>query len=70
MQPSRLQEFVITLRDTFEQAAREGEIPVLVTSTQVRMHVRAIVERFRPTTAVMAQGEIHPRDRLKTVGSI
>ena len=70
MQPSRLQEFVITLRDTFEQAAREGEIPVLVTSTQVRMHVRAIVERFRPTTAVMAQGEIHPRARLKTVGSI
>jgi flagellar biosynthesis protein FlhA len=70
MQPSRLQEFVLTLRDTFEQAAREGEIPVLVTSSMARMHVRAIVERFRPTTAVMAQGEIHPRAKLKTVGSI
>ena len=70
MQPSRLQEFVLTLRDTFEQAAREGEIPVLVTSSMARMHVRAILERFRPATAVMAQGEIHPRARLKTVGSI
>jgi flagellar biosynthesis protein FlhA len=70
MQPSKLQEFVLRLRDVFEQAAREGEMPVLVCSSMARMHVRAIVERFRPTTAVMAQGEIHPRARLKTVGSL
>ncbi|MGL4636203.1 MAG: flagellar biosynthesis protein FlhA [Beijerinckiaceae bacterium] len=70
MQPSKLQEFVLTMRDTFDQAAREGEMPALVTSSMVRMHARAIVERFRPSTAVMAQGEIHPRARLKTVGSI
>jgi flagellar biosynthesis protein FlhA len=70
MQPSKLQDFVIKLRDTFEQAAREGEMPVLVTSSLVRLHVRAVLERFRPQTAVMAQGEIHPRARLKTVGSI
>jgi flagellar biosynthesis protein FlhA len=70
MQPSKLQDFVLRLRDVFEQAAREGEMPVLVCSSMARMHVRAIVERFRPTTAVMAQGEIHPRARLKTVGSL
>lgn len=70
MQPSKLQEFVIRLRDVFDQAAREGEMPVLVTSSMVRMHVRAVVERFRPQTAVMAQGEIHPRARLKAMSSI
>jgi flagellar biosynthesis protein FlhA len=70
MQPSRLQEFVTRLRDVFDQAAREGEMPVLVTSSMVRLHVRAVVERFRPQTAVMAQGEIHPRARLKPVGQI
>jgi flagellar biosynthesis protein FlhA len=70
MQPSKLQEFVIRLRDVFEQAAREGEMPVLVTSSMVRLHVRAVLERFRPQTPVMAQGEIHPRARLKTVGSV
>jgi flagellar biosynthesis protein FlhA len=32
--------------------------------------VRAIVERFRPSTAVMAQTEIHPRARIRTVGAI
>ena len=70
MQPSKLQEFVLALRDVYEQSAREGEMPVLVTSSMARMHVRAIVERFRPATAVFAQGEIHPRARLKTVASL
>jgi flagellar biosynthesis protein FlhA len=56
--------------DAFEQAAREAEMPVLVCSSHARMHVRSIVERFRPSTSVMAQGEIHPRARLKTVGSL
>ncbi len=70
MQPSKLHEFVIALRDRFEEAARLGELPVLVTSNAVRLYVRMIVERFRPQTAVIAQGEIHPSCRLRTVGSI
>jgi len=32
--------------------------------------VRSIIERFRAQTAVLAQSEIHPRARLKTVSSI
>lgn len=70
MQPSRLHDFVIALRDRFEEAARLGEMPVLVTSNAVRPYVRMIVERFRPQTAVIAQGEIHPSAKLRTVGSI
>jgi len=70
MQPSRLHDFVIALRDRFEEAARLGEMPVLVTSNAIRPYVRMIVERFRPQTAVVAQGEIHPSARLRTVGSI
>ena len=52
------------------QAAAAGEAPVLVCSGGVRGHVRAIVERFRPMTAVLAQAEIHPRARIRTVGSV
>jgi flagellar biosynthesis protein FlhA len=70
MQPSKLTEFINVVRDKFEQAAREGEAAVLVTSPGVRPFVRGIVERFRAQTSVMAQSEIHPRARLKTVGSI
>ena len=58
------------VREKFEAAAREGEAPVLVTSASIRPFVRGIVERFRAQTPVMSQSEIHPRARLKTVGSI
>jgi flagellar biosynthesis protein FlhA len=70
MQPSKLTEFITQVRDKFEAAAREGEAPVLVTSASIRPFVRGIVERFRSQTPVISQSEIHPRARLKTVGSI
>ena len=70
MQPSLLQEFIATMRDRFEDAARAGEVPVLLTSPGVRPYVRSIIERFRPQTFVMSQNEIHPRVRLRTVGTV
>jgi flagellar biosynthesis protein FlhA len=70
MQPSKLSEFMTVVRDRFEQAAREGEAPVLVTSAGIRPFVRSLVERFRAQTTVLSQAEIHPRARLKTVGSV
>jgi len=70
MQPSRLSEFITLVRERFEEAAREGEAPVLVTSANIRPYVRGIVERFRSQTPVLSQSEIHPRSRLKTIASI
>ena len=70
MQPSRLSDFVVTVRERFEDAARDGEAAILLTSPVARPFVRSIVERFRPQTPVLSQSEIHPRVRLKTVGSI
>ena len=70
MQPTKLSEFMTAVRDAFERAAREGEAPVLVTSAGIRPYVRSLVERFRAQTTVLSQAEIHPRARLKTVGSI
>jgi flagellar biosynthesis protein FlhA len=68
--PSRLQEFIRGVRDTFERAALAGDTPVLLTSPGIRPYVRSIIERFRGQTPVMSQNEIHPRARLKTVGTI
>jgi len=70
MQPSKLSEFMTAVREAFERAAREGESPVLVTSAGIRPFVRSLVERFRQQTTVLSQAEIHPRARLKTVGSV
>lgn len=70
MAPSRLQEFMQKLRAVFEPVASAGESPVLLTSAAIRSHVRAIVERIRPATPVLAQVEIHPRARIRTLGTI
>ncbi|MET0273092.1 MAG: flagellar biosynthesis protein FlhA [Phenylobacterium sp.] len=68
--PSRLQDFIRGVRETFERAALAGESPVLLTSPAIRPYVRSIIERFRGQTPVMSQNEVHPRARLKTVGTI
>jgi flagellar biosynthesis protein FlhA len=68
--PSKLQEFIQGVRQHFERHAMMGETPVLLTSPGVRPFVRSIVERFRPSTVVMSQNEVHPKARIKTLGQL
>ena len=70
MAPSRLQEFITTVRQKFEDYAMQGETPVLLTSPTARPYVRSIIDRFRPMTVVMSQNEIHSKAKIKTVGQI
>lgn len=70
MAPSKLQEFIGVVRKTFEQHAMMGETPVLMTSPGIRPYVRSIVERFRPSTVVLSQNEVHPRAKIKTLGQL
>jgi len=70
MAPSQLQQFIQTVRERFDDANNRGELPILLTSPQIRPFVRSIVERFRPSTVVMSQNEIHPSVRLRTLGQI
>ncbi len=70
MAPSKIQEFVTTIRTNFDKYLGQGENPVLLTSPTIRPYVRSIIERFRPATVVMSQNEIHPKARLKTLGQI
>jgi len=70
MAPSKLQDFINKVRQTFEQQAMAGETPALLVSPQIRPYVRSVIERFRPITVVLSQNEIHPKARIKTVASI
>jgi flagellar biosynthesis protein FlhA len=70
MAPTRLQDFISSVRQTFERQAMMGESPILLTSPAVRPFVRSIVERFRPSTVVMSQNEIHPKVKIKTLGQV
>ncbi len=68
--PTKLRDFVALVRDGFDRAGQAGDVPVLLTSPQIRPYVRSLAERFRPQTTVISQNEIHPSARLKTVGQI
>ncbi len=66
--PSRLNEFMQRFRAVFEGPGADGA--VLLCSGPIRAHVRAIVERLRPSTPVLAQSEIFPRARIRTVAAL
>jgi flagellar biosynthesis protein FlhA len=68
--PSRLAAFMAAIREAFDAASNAGEPAVLVCSGNIRAHVRAVLERFRPQTAVLAHAEIHARARIRTVGTV
>jgi flagellar biosynthesis protein FlhA len=70
MAPSQLQLFIQAVREAFDEASGKNEVPVLLTSPQIRPFVRSIVERFRPATVVMSQNEIHASVRLRTLGQV
>ncbi|WP_342452508.1 flagellar biosynthesis protein FlhA [Pararoseomonas baculiformis] len=70
MAPGRVAEFVQRLRRALDTAAASGEAPALVCSGGIRPHVRAVVERFRPATPVLAQAEIFARAELRILGSV
>jgi flagellar biosynthesis protein FlhA len=70
MAPSQLQQFIMRMTQVFEEQAKMGEAPVLLTSPSIRPYVRSIIERLRPSLVVMSQSEIHPKARIKTVAQI
>lgn len=70
MPPSQMQEFIARVKKTYDEQAMRGHIPILMTSATVRPYVRSMLERFRPSTAVMSQNEIHFKAKIRTLGVI
>lgn len=70
MAPSKLNEFIGKLRAALDAAATNGEAPVVLVNGTLRAPMRAIVERLRPSTSVLAQAEISTRVRIRTLESI
>lgn len=70
MPPSILQNFITRVREVYDELGQSGENPVLLTSPGIRPYVRSVIERFRPSTTVMSQNEIHPKAKIKTLGQV
>ncbi len=70
MPPSQLQRFFTRLRQVYEELGAKGESPVLLTSAGIRPYVRSAIERYRPSTVVMSQAEIHPKAKIRSLGQL
>ena len=70
MPPTKLHQFIQSVKQAYEKQAMMGEAPVLLTSPVIRPYVRSIVERFRPMTTILSQNEIYAKAKIKTLGQI
>jgi len=68
--PTKVHEFINAVRKKYDQMTMQGENPVLLVSPQIRPFVRSLIERFRPSTVVLSQTEVHNRAKIKTLGQI
>ncbi|AIL64610.1 Flagellar biosynthesis protein flhA [Rickettsiales bacterium Ac37b] len=70
MAPSRLQEFVSTVRKTYEEQIIKGSIPILLVSSPIRPYVRSVVERIKPSVVVLSQSEIYPKTNINVLAQV
>ncbi len=70
MAPAKVQEFIALLKKAFDDQAILGYLPILMVIPGLRPYVRTVVERFRPKTIIMSQGELHAKSRIKILGQI
>jgi flagellar biosynthesis protein FlhA len=70
MAPDKIQAFVRAANEVFTKQFNAGVSPVLLTSPTSRPFARLLVERTLPTVAVLAQTEVAPRAKLRTVALV
>ncbi len=70
MQPSRVQDFVLAVRQEIQKYSAVDEWPAILVAPQVRPYVRSILERVSPMTQVISHNEVHRKVALRTVGSV
>ncbi len=70
MAPDKIQAFLRMAADTFAKQFNAGISPILLTSATARPFARLLVERTLPTVPVLAQTEISPKAKLRTVATV
>ncbi|MEN3168086.1 flagellar biosynthesis protein FlhA [Gluconobacter sp. OJB] len=65
--PSQMNKFISSLRTSFGNVSKKGELPILLVSNNIRIPIRRIVERINPSVSVLAQEEIFPRVKVQNI---
>ncbi|MBP9752575.1 MAG: flagellar biosynthesis protein FlhA [Proteobacteria bacterium] len=70
MSPIESHLFMKNLGEEYDRLALMGEFPLLVTSSAIRPFVRSLTERVRPSIVVISHNEIHPKCKIRNLGSL
>ncbi|MHA6345267.1 flagellar biosynthesis protein FlhA [Roseivivax sp. CAU 1761] len=70
MAPQRVQDFVLEARKEIQMQAQSDSWPSILVPAEIRAHVRSMLERVSPNTAIISHAEIHRKASLRTVGRI
>jgi flagellar biosynthesis protein FlhA len=64
LDPKEVQDLVKQTKKSMEEGASKGHVPVLLTTPELRRHVRRMLYRFLPSLPVLSYNEISPDTRL------
>jgi flagellar biosynthesis protein FlhA len=67
LEPKEIQKLVAQMKKSLEGAAKKGQVPVLLTSPELRRHVRRLMSRFLPNVPVLSYNEIAPDTRMTAI---
>ena len=70
LDPALAQRLLAKLAEVAEPFAMQGRQPVLLCSSTIRGHLRRFLERFLPSLALLAPGEIPSSVRLQSLGVV
>jgi flagellar biosynthesis protein FlhA len=69
LEPRLAKDLMTRFRRTLEASSAGGN-PVVLSSPNVRMYLRPLLERYLPTVAILSNNEIPPNVRVTSVGMV
>ncbi len=67
LEPREVQHFVREVKKSVEEGSRSGQVPVLLTTPELRRHIRRLLNRFLPGLPILSYNEISPDTRILAV---
>ncbi len=70
LDPGTAQRIIKAVQEACDRAAADGYDPIILTTPQVRRHLRRLIERFVPQSVVLSHSEIPSNVRLESIGVV
>lgn len=70
LDPGSAQRIINAVQAACDEASKKGYQPVILTSPNVRRHLKRLIERFTPQAVVLSHGEIPAHVKLESIGTV